>query len=1063
MRQFFKKKYYFYILFFFFFGNILYANPTDPNIAVTTNFGAFNAVTANLSPAMGLQIFKICAGSQVKLEATSLGTGTLTYRWKEALTSTTISTTNPFIGALPENQYFVEVTDAAGTTTSTIVVQICVETATPINPTITPTGTQVLCNSGTGTLTLTANANNPASNILCTTPAFTYQWFKNNIVLTGETNKTLVLNSLVSNAGDYTVSIRNACGSVVSNPVTVSISNATPQNPTINTNTNSNEICPSGTLTMTASALGSVAQYQWYRNNVLLFTGNPLVATASGTYKVRAINACGFTESTNFFVVISTPPLSVSVGSNPASGQGCGSITLIPNRTGGIPTKYEWFKNSDLVATYNFPFPSGFNYIASQDGLYSVKISNQCGSVISGNRVITIIQPPTEATISTNSSPSLSSTCIPNVTSVLLQATTNASNPTYQWYLDGNEIVGATNATYNATVVGGYSVLASNSCSDFLSDELAIVEVNTPVPTNITLTSAGNVLNSCTGNLLLSCTDAGFGALYEWQKDNVLLATTFVPTFSVTQTGNYKVRAKNACNTSNFSNILSLIIGLTPNAPTLVAPNGNFVCDINAAIVLQTNSVLRPDVIYTWVKDNVEITNPIFSNPLNILQAQSGNYQIKATNVCGTFFSNNITTRFITPPQANAVSILYNPCDVPILLQAQTLGTFLEYKWQLIDGVTNPIMGNQPNFNPSISGVYQLSVRNDCMPLGQFFSSNPLTININATSLPIPTIVSAPVAGIDRICPSSSVVLQAQISGSVTNLGYRWFKNNILIAGQTNQTYTASEGGIYNVEIFSTVNNTCSRVSVPYNLFIRPNPILLISFRGNLEFCEGDSLRLQASAQITPSEFRWKKNGVLLTTGNTYNAKQAATYTLEAVYNTGTLGYPCDLVVSKTIDITTQVAPLPIIFAENGLLKVKEKQISYQWNYNSIPIIGATDSTWLALDAGQYSVTVKNNGGCLGTSLPIYQKGIYEQKTPDIQIIPNPCVENCGVILVGTGEMQLDVLDLKGYVLTPKLTITRRLSIAGQTTFSIEGLPAGVYIIRTQSKEGIKNAKLVVI
>lgn len=1057
-----QKYSYFSILCLFFLSNLLIANPTDPNVSVTTNFGTINAVTTNLSPAMSLQVFRICAGSQVKLEATSLGTGTLTYRWKEALTGTTISTTNPFIGALPENQYFVEVTDASGTIQSTVVVQICVETATPINPTITPAGAQVLCNTGAGTLTLTANANNPASNILCTTPTFTYQWFKNNAALIGETNKTLLLNSLVSNAGDYTVSIRNACGASVSNPTIVTISNTVPQNPTIITNGGSNEICPNTTLTMTANALGSVAQYQWYRNNTLLFTGNPLIATASGTYKVRAINACGFSESSDFFVLSTSQPLSINVGSNPASGQGCGAVLLTPNRTGGVPTKYEWFKNSDLVATYTFPFPSGFNYSATESGLYSVKISNQCGSVASNNRAITIIQAPTQASITSNVAPSLSFTCVPNVTSILLQANTNATNPTYQWYLDGDEIVGAVSSTYNAITAGFYAVLITNVCTDFLSDELEVIEVNTPVPNNITLASVGNVLASCIGSLTLSCNNAGAGALYQWYKDNVLLNSTFVPSLSITQNGDYKVKVSNACSSSNFSNTLSLTIGLTPVAPVLTAPNGSFVCNVNGAIVLQTNSILRPDVIYTWIKDNVEINNPVFSNPLNILQAQSGNYQIKATNACGTLFSNVINTRFITAPQANAVSILYNPCDVPILLQAQSMGSNLEYKWQLIDGITNPVVSTQSNFNPSVSGIYQLSIRNDCMNIGQFYTSNPLSINLSTSSLPIPTIVSTPIVGTDRICPATSVILQATIQGSVSNLGYRWFRNNILIQGQTNTTYTATDGGFYSVEVFSTVNTTCSRVSVPYNVFIRPNPILLISFRGNLDFCDGDSIRLQASAQVTPSEFRWKKAGTTLVIGNIYNAREAGTYTLEAVYNAGTLGYPCDLIVTRDIDITTQVAPQPQIFVENGLLKVKEAQLSYQWNYKNVPIIGATDSTWLALDAGDYSVTVKNNVGCLGTSTAIYQKGIYKNKTPDVQIIPNPCQEDCGVVVIGTGEMQLDILDLQGHLLTPKLVITRRLSIAGQISFSIKGLASGMYIVRTQSKEGIRNTKLIV-
>jgi hypothetical protein len=1055
----------FFILYFCFLLGIK-AIPTDPNINVTLNFGSANPTTINITPAMGFQNFRVCAGSLIRLEAISTGIGTLNYTWKEALTSTIIGSTNPLVAALPENQYYVIVSDNTGNIQSTIVIQICVETAPPTNPTITPSGTQTLCNSGTGTLTLTANAGSTTSNILCNTPNFTYQWFRNNVLINGQTNKTLVLTSSVANAGQYSVTISNACGSVTASPVTVLITNSSPQNPTITSSSGINEICPSQNITLNAAANGSVTLFEWYRigNPSVIGTGNSFTTNISGQYKVRAINACGFTESSNFQVISTSVPNNININSLPNPPQNCSMVSLAPVVSGVTITKYEWFRDNVLVKTSHFPFPNGIGYQATTSGLYHVRASNACGTITSTQIHVTVIQPPTIATISSSpSAPSLTTNCVPNVTQIILQANTNGTGLLqYQWYLDGNMLVGENNSTLIATSAGTYYVEIFNECDFITSDDFEVVNVTASVPTNIILNSSINPPNSCTGSLTLYSNNFGAGTLYTWFKNNTIFTTTIVPQLVVTENGSFSLVVSNACGTSNISNSIVVNVAIPPIAPVLEAPNGNFTCNPTGQILLQMNSPQRPDVIYTWVKNNIEIPNPIFPNPLNISIGDSDSYTIKASNSCGTLYSNTITTRFLTPPVANAVSILYNPCDVPILLQGQSVGNFLEYKWELIDGVTNPIVSTQVNFNPNVSGTYVFSVRNDCLPNNIWYSSNPITINVNNTSLPIPTIVSIPTLGVDRICPNSQITLQVQLTGSTANLGYRWFRNNLLINGQTQNSILVNEGGIYTVEVFSTLNATCSKLSLPYNLFVRPTPTLLISYKGNLNFCEGDSVRLQAASQISPAEFRWKKDGNLLSSANFYIAKNSGIYQLEAVYNAGTLGYPCDLVVTREIDISTQIAPIPLIEAKNGLLQVKNKQISYQWNFNDVPIIGATDSTWLALDEGEYSVTVVNDVGCLGTSNKIYQKGIYPTKTPIIQLIPNPCEEDCGIVLMASGEMQWDILDINGKILTPNLQIQRRLSIAGQSSFVVKGLPKGIYIIRTQSKEGTNYAKLLV-
>ena len=82
---------------------------------------------------------------------------------------------------------------------------------------------------------------------------------------------------------------------------------------------------------------------------------------------------------------------------------------------------------------------------------------------------ITVNTPPT-ATITPPGN-----TMIPNGGSITLEAN-NGVGYTYQWYLDGNPIFGASSVTYDATSAGDYTVAVNNGCVTMSSTQTLTAE-----------------------------------------------------------------------------------------------------------------------------------------------------------------------------------------------------------------------------------------------------------------------------------------------------------------------------------------------------------------------------------------------------------------------------------------------------------------------------------------------------------------------------------------------------------------------------------------------------------
>jgi gliding motility-associated-like protein len=136
---------------------------------------------------------------------------------------------------------------------------------------------------------------------------FTYQWKKNSVVLTGETLSSIeLINPSSADAGIYTCTITNGCGTATSADITLTFI-AKPTTPTV-TGAGS---CAAASITLTASG-GTNGNYRWYTDGFDP-DGDPIIeiipAAVNNTYTTPIL-----TKTTTYYVTTANG----SCESNPA-------------------------------------------------------------------------------------------------------------------------------------------------------------------------------------------------------------------------------------------------------------------------------------------------------------------------------------------------------------------------------------------------------------------------------------------------------------------------------------------------------------------------------------------------------------------------------------------------------------------------------------------------------------------------------------------------------------------------------------------------------------------------
>ncbi|MFN8322921.1 MAG: T9SS type A sorting domain-containing protein [Chitinophagales bacterium] len=308
-------------------------------------------------------------------------------------------------------------------------------------------------------------------------------------------------------------------------------------------------------------------------------------------------------------------------------------------------------------------------------------------------------------------------------------------------------------------------------------------------------------------------------------------------------------------------------------------------------------------------------------------------------------------------------------------------------------------------------------------------------------------------AGIDSIIISGISGLSITVNGINTSCGNSNGSAVVLVNsgsadtflwsnGGNNDTITQLAAGTYSVTV--STNSGCSATASVVIGSSGTQPPVINSDKTIM--CSGDSA--QVCAPLNYQSYLWN-------TGETTNCiytKLAGNY-----YVTVTEVGNCT-VASNAIAITVRPLP-PVSISVNGDTLKAFNSITYQWFYNGSLIPNATQSVYVALQNGKYSVEVSDTNGCKALSNPVLinHTGINESNLAlSVRVYPNP-VENNQLfievpeILIGSDYSILDMESRR---------VSSGLIEATQTQIQAH-LPKGTYLLRICSEKDIIARKLV--
>lgn len=903
-------------------------------------------------------------------------------------------------------------------------------------PAITIVSDQNEVCSGT-VITYSSNITNGGSNPV-------YQWIVNGNPVDGATNATY---SYVASNGDV-VSCRLTSNALCANPAVVNSNSITmvlgpPIFPSITITADNNPVCPGEEITFSSVTAygGPTPTYRWIVNGLERISSVPGSLTYTPTN--GDVVSCEFVSSldcaepqvvsSNSITVThslsTTPVIMISADQESVCAGTRVNITADITNGGPNPT-IQWKVNgSNVGGNINT-----FSYIPNDEDVITCQLisDDPCANPKEVSSSEITFQVENKLTPTIRIVADQNEVCTGAIITYSSSITNGGSDPAYQWIVNGNAVVGATNATYSFAAVNGDVVtcqLISNAaCASpvtVVSNSITMI-MGPPIFPSIVISASQNPV--CPGAEVTFTSVTRYGGstpTYRWLVNGVERSSlvpgmlTYAPedgdvvacdfTSSLDCAEPQVVSSNVITITHNASLVLS--VDISADQETICAGSAvSFTAEIvnggtAPSYQWQVNEVDYPganeatfnyneprdgDVVRCQVVSNdpcVAIVNAVSENIiLEVVNELTPSVEITAdrTEICEgetVTFSSVSTNEGATPGYQWLVN--------GAVIAGETSGS-LSYAVKPGDEVTCLLVSSAPCADP-------VSV-----------SSNSLGITV--TELVVPSITIA--ESQNPVCAGTLVTFTAEaLNGGDAPL-YSWRVNGIIVAGETEETFTYSpvDGEVVSCGMVSSVSCPVVPSVLSNSITMSVNqpvmPEIMISVDRN-PVCSGTEALFTASVingGITPA-YQWKVNDapVLAATAAqfTYTPAEGDIITCDLLFNEACLsetvmtsnsivmGYKKEVLpVINILPVQNPVCPgLPISFVSsvtNG-----GTTPSYQWKVNGTNISGATAGSFSrALNNGdvvtcEYTSTIE----CVGQINVISNSVIVELKPVLIPVI----------------------------------------------------------------------------
>jgi fibronectin type 3 domain-containing protein len=594
----------------------------------------------------------------------------------------------------------------------------------------------------------------------------------------------------------------------------------------------------------------------------------------------------------------------------------------------------------------------------------------------------------------------------------------------YQWYKDGSPISGAVAQTCSVSQAGSYTVAATDAygCTGQSNAKAITFTTGTapPVaPKNINavgicgeIVVTWDVSDGATSyNLLRGATcstpETVFTEVISPYSD-----TTAIPGMIY----QYAVVALNACGSSARSSCVaasSIGVPAVPSGPIFTSVTSTSV-SLNWAMVTGATSYDVWRAEGNSCSGAVKITaSPISGtkyNDASLKACTQYSYYVVANNECGASANGacaSVTTSAQIPAAPAAPTFSAISCTTLTVNWAEVAGATGYDVWRAIGAScagavkisASPVSGtsfNDSGLESFAQYSYFVVASNNCGS-----SANGVCASVTTTALPeVPGDVSAvgtcggvTLSWAPSLGATSYNVLRGTVCGAAvtmfTNVT-RSFIDTTAVPGTNYQYWVVGVNSCG-----TSQNSTCAaakRLGVP---------AAPLSPSFTAVGCAGLTVNWASAAGATSYDV-WravgatcdgavKINGAPMT-GTSYNDGSLVSGTQYSYFitanndcgasgNGGCASVTATAVPSPTISgSSANVCPTPYV-----ALAASAGYVAYQWNFNGVPISGATQSTYNVSLSGNYSVTATDANGCIGTSA---QKAVTETYCATAEVSP---------------------------------------------------------------------------
>ena len=260
--------------------------------------------------------------------------------------------------------------------------------------------------------------------------------------------------------------------------------------------------------------------------------------------------------------------------------------------------------------------------------------------------------------------------------------------------------------------------------------------------------------------------------------------------------------------------------------------------------------------------------------------------------------------------------------------------------------------------------------------------------------------------------------------------------------------------------------------------FVVPDPCDTPGFAcNNQNVCEKFCVNFFDSSTNNPIAWQWLFPGGSPSSSTDQNPANIC-YNVPGVYNvtliTTTANGTDTLTLSNYITVYS-TPPLPTI-SQVGYTLTSSSATSYQWQFNSVNIPGATNQSYTVLQSGYYTVIVSDSNGCVNSaSIKVTISGIDEVSDANVSIYPNPSSGNFIIEFSDgfiAGEVSIDVvntLSQKVFSSTEKIhnsvfsegvhSDRKEIDLSNGTAYDVS---SGVYFVEIKTQRTFVKKKIII-